>query len=119
MKANVSPTVMIVDDELFFRTLLREILEKQGMIVVAEAVNGRDAVEKYRQHRPDVTIMDIVMPEMHGIDATREIIAADAHAMPRNIAPRHARVRYRHSDWYLQHRYFHEHSMDNDCSPER
>ncbi len=75
-----SRTVMIVDDEAFFRNLLRDILVKEGFTVVAEAVNGDDAVEKYRRYRPAVTIMDIFMPEKHGIDATREIVAFDAHA---------------------------------------
>jgi two-component system chemotaxis response regulator CheY len=71
---------MIVDDEAFFRSLLRDILEKEGFTVVAEAVNGEDAVAKYRQYRPAVTIMDIFMPEKHGIDATREIVEFDKNA---------------------------------------
>lgn len=74
------PTVMIVDDELYFRTLLRDILETSGYTIVAEATDGNDAVEKYRQFRPEVTIMDIFMPGKHGIDATKEIMALDGNA---------------------------------------
>ncbi|MCM2358078.1 MAG: response regulator [Geobacteraceae bacterium] len=73
-------TVMIVDDEPFFRKLLRDILEKEGYPVVAEAVDGFDAVEKYREHRPEMTIMDIFMPGKYGVHATEEIIALDPQA---------------------------------------
>jgi two-component system chemotaxis response regulator CheY len=73
-------TAMIVDDELFFRELLRDILAKEGFTVVAEAANGSEAVEKYRAHRPAVTLMDIFMPVENGIDATREIVAIDSNA---------------------------------------
>jgi two-component system chemotaxis response regulator CheY len=71
---------MIVDDELFFREVLRDLLENAGFSIVAEAVNGKDAVEKYLLHRPEITIMDVFMPEKHGIDATREIMAQDSNA---------------------------------------
>jgi two-component system chemotaxis response regulator CheY len=80
MAANTLPKIMIVDDEPFFRALLRDILEREGFSVAVEAVNGEDAVEKYREHRPDVTIMDIFMPVKHGIDATMEILAFDGSA---------------------------------------
>lgn len=72
--------IMIVDDELFFRELLRDILQKAGHTVIAEAADGGDAVEKYRQTRPDVVLMDIFMPGMNGIDATRGIISLDPQA---------------------------------------
>jgi len=72
--------VMIVDDELFFREMLRDVVVNAGYKVVAEAMDGIEAVEKYRLHRPDITIMDIFMPEMNGIDAIKEIIAFDAGA---------------------------------------
>jgi len=80
MTDSASRTIMIVDDELFFRQLLRDMLEKEGFTVVAEAVDGVDAVGKYRIHHPDVTLMDIFMPEKHGIDATRDIISIDPGA---------------------------------------
>jgi two-component system chemotaxis response regulator CheY len=78
--AKLSAKVMIVDDELYFREMLRDVVVNAGYKVVAEAMDGNEAVEKYRIHRPDITIMDIFMPEMNGIDAIKEIIAFDADA---------------------------------------
>ena len=75
-----SATVMIVDDELFFREMLRDVLVNAGFNVIAEALDGDEAVDKYRIHRPDITVMDIFMPEKNGIDAIKEIIAFDADA---------------------------------------
>ena len=75
-----SASVMIVDDELFFREMLRDVLVNAGFNVIAEALDGDEAVEKYRMHRPDITVMDIFMPEKNGIDAIKEIIAFDADA---------------------------------------
>jgi len=73
-------TVLIVDDELFFRGLLRDLLTKAGLSVVADAANGAEAIELYRKHKPALVLMDIYMPEMSGIEATRNIIAMDAGA---------------------------------------
>ncbi|MCL2497241.1 MAG: response regulator [Symbiobacteriaceae bacterium] len=73
-------TVLIVDDAAFMRMLLKDILTKAGYDVVAEAENGRDAVEKYLNHKPDLVTMDITMPEMNGIDAARAIRTADPAA---------------------------------------
>jgi two-component system chemotaxis response regulator CheY len=73
-------TVMIVDDELFFRGLLRDILTKDGLQVVAEAANGVEAVALYKEHSPAIVLMDIYMPEKNGIDTTREIMALDPQA---------------------------------------
>lgn len=73
-------TVMIADDSSFLRNLLRSILEMGGFTVVAEAADGAEAVEKYREHRPAVTIMDIIMPRKNGIEATREIVALNGEA---------------------------------------
>jgi len=72
--------VLIVDDEVFFRKVLRDILGKIGFTVVAEAADGGEAVEKFRVHRPHVTIMDIYMPGKNGIEATRDMIALDRNA---------------------------------------
>lgn len=67
--------VLIVDDSGFFRRRLTEILDSDPMIEVVEtAVDGKDAVAKARSCRPDVITMDIEMPVMNGIDATREIM---------------------------------------------
>lgn len=65
--------VMIVDDSLIFRVNLKRILEKHGYQIVAEAVNGQDAVEKYEKFQPDLTTMDITMPILDGISALKEI----------------------------------------------
>lgn len=65
---------MIVDDAAFMRMMLRNTLEEAGHIVVGEAANGRDAVEKFGQYRPDLVTMDITMPEMDGIEAVRAIV---------------------------------------------
>ena len=78
--SQTSRTIMIVDDELFFRELLRDMLEKEGFTIIAEATDGADAVAKYRELRPEITIMDIFMPGQNGIDATREIVSFDEKA---------------------------------------
>jgi len=66
--------VLIVDDALFMRNLLRDIFEEAGWTVVAEAENGQHAVDQYLAHQPDLVTMDIVMPEMGGIDAMKKIL---------------------------------------------
>lgn len=73
-------TVMIVDDEVFFRKILREMLEKEGFAVIGEAVDGVDAVENFKLLRPMVTLMDIYMPKKSGMEATKEILSIDATA---------------------------------------
>jgi two-component system chemotaxis response regulator CheY len=72
--------ILIVDDTLFMRHMLRGIVEEEGWTVVAEAANGVEAVEKYRECLPDITTMDIVMPLKSGIEALNEIIAFDGKA---------------------------------------
>jgi len=67
-------TVLICDDAIFMRTVLGDILREAGFDVVGEAETGREAVAKYRELQPDLVTMDIVMPDMGGIDAVREII---------------------------------------------
>ena len=78
--SQTSRTIMIVDDELFFRELLRDMLVKEGFTIIAEATDGAEAVEKYRELRPEITIMDIFMPGQNSIDATREIVTFDENA---------------------------------------
>lgn len=65
--------VLIVDDAAFMRMMLKDILTKNGLEVIGEAVNGADAIEKYRELNPDVVTMDITMPEMDGITAVKQI----------------------------------------------
>src|ERR1700738_896982 len=68
--ANTRIKILTVDDHPVLREGIAALLEGQeDMILVAEAVNGREAVEQFRTHRPDVTLMDLQMPEMNGVDA--------------------------------------------------
>ncbi|NLL82209.1 MAG: response regulator [Tissierellia bacterium] len=69
----MSKRVLIVDDAIFMRMKLKDILEKNGFEVVGEAQNGVEAVEKYRAEKPDLVTMDITMPEMDGVAALKEI----------------------------------------------
>ncbi|MFH5834878.1 response regulator [Proteiniclasticum sp. C24MP] len=76
----MSKRIMIVDDAIFMRMKLKDILEKNGYEVVAEAQNGADAIEKYKAERPDIVTMDITMPEMNGIEALQGIKKIDPSA---------------------------------------
>ena len=71
---------MICDDAVFMRTMVADILSQAGFEVVAEAESGVQAVERYKQFRPDLVTMDIVMPDMGGIDAVKEICKHDPNA---------------------------------------
>jgi len=73
--------VLIVDDAVFMRNMIRDIFAAAGFEVVGEAANGLEAVEKFRELRPDLTTMDIVMPFKSGIEATREIVQVDPRAV--------------------------------------
>jgi DNA-binding NarL/FixJ family response regulator len=67
-------TVLLVDDHTFLRKELRKILEAESDIqVVGEAANGKQAVEMAMKLRPAVVVMDIVMPKLNGLDATRQL----------------------------------------------
>ena len=76
----MSRTVLICDDAIFMRTMVSDILQQAGFEVVGEAESGLQAIEKYRALRPDLVTMDIVMPDMGGIDAVREITKLDPGA---------------------------------------
>jgi two-component system, chemotaxis family, chemotaxis protein CheY len=76
----MSLKILIVDDTLFMRQLLKDIVTAEGWTVVGEAANGVEAVEKYREHLPDLTTMDIVMPLKSGIEALSDIVAFDRRA---------------------------------------
>ena len=72
--------VLVCDDAIFMRTMISDILSGAGYEVVGEAETGLQAIERYRSLRPDLVTMDIVMPDMGGIDAVREIVKEDANA---------------------------------------
>jgi two-component system chemotaxis response regulator CheY len=68
-------TVLICDDAVFMRTMLSDILSNAGFSVVGQAQTGAEAVAKYKELQPDLVTMDIVMPDMGGIEAVRAIVA--------------------------------------------
>lgn len=67
--------ILIADDASFMRMMLRNILVGGGYEVAGEAANGREAIQKYKELKPDMLISDMVMPEMGGIDVLKNIIA--------------------------------------------
>jgi two-component system, chemotaxis family, chemotaxis protein CheY len=66
--------VMVVDDSIMIRKLIKTILEKANHTVVAEAGNGEEAYYKYRVFKPDLVTMDVSMPEVNGIEGVKRII---------------------------------------------
>lgn len=76
----MSYSVLLVDDAAFMRMMLKDILSNNGYVITGEAENGLVAVDKYSEVKPDITIMDITMPEMDGLQAVKEIRAKDPQA---------------------------------------
>ena len=76
----MSSKVLVCDDAKFMRMMISTILTGAGWAVVGEAENGLQAVEKYKALCPDIVTMDMVMPEMDGMDALREILKDDPSA---------------------------------------
>lgn len=72
--------VLVVDDAAFMRLSLKQILENHGHKMIGEAANGKEAIGKYMELKPDVTILDITMPEMNGLDALKFIKELDPNA---------------------------------------
>ncbi|MBP1961099.1 response regulator [Paenibacillus oryzisoli] len=72
--------ILIVDDAAFMRMMIRDILTKNGYEVCGEANDGAQAIEKYKELKPDLITMDITMPEMDGIQALKEIKKIEPNA---------------------------------------
>ena len=80
MSDDSSPRVVVADDLNALRKLASALLKSLGCQVVGEARNGLEAVELFKQYRPDLILLDIEMPEMNGVEALEKIIEADADA---------------------------------------
>jgi len=76
----VSKTVLVCDDAMFMRAMIVRAMNEAGFTVIGEAETGKAAVERYEALRPDLVTLDVVMPEMSGIQAARAIIAFDPDA---------------------------------------
>ena len=71
----MAKNILIVDDAIFMRMMIKDILTRNGYNVVGEAENGAKALEKYRELKPDLVMMDITMPEVDGIAGLKSIKA--------------------------------------------
>lgn len=76
-RTNEPLRVIVADDDPLARRVVRDALEAGGIVVIAEAANGREAVELSLYYKPDVVLMDLVMPDVDGIRATRSILARE------------------------------------------
>jgi two-component system chemotaxis response regulator CheY len=76
----MSKRLMIVDDAMFMRLIIKDVAEKAGWEVVGEASNGEEAVAIYHQVHPDLVTMDLVMPKMGGLEALKAIKHIDPSA---------------------------------------
>jgi len=76
----MAATILIVDDAAFMRAMLKRILKDAGYEIVGEAVNGKEAVQLYEELNPDLVTMDMVMPEMGGMEALQAIRGRDHKA---------------------------------------
>lgn len=72
--------ILVVDDAIFMRKIISDMMKKNDFNVIGEAGNGNEAVEKYKELNPTLVLMDITMPEKNGIEAVKEIVAFDPDA---------------------------------------
>jgi len=69
--------ILVVDDSAFMRKIMKGILEKMGHNDITEASGGKEAIEKFKEVKPDLVLLDIIMPDVGGIDVLREIKGID------------------------------------------
>lgn len=72
--------ILIIDDAMFMRTMLKGILTKNGYEIVGEASTGIEGIDKFRQLSPDLVTLDITMPEMDGLQCLEKIMEINPHA---------------------------------------
>ncbi|AEI41119.1 CheY [Paenibacillus mucilaginosus 3016] len=72
--------ILVVDDSLFMRMILKNVIQELGYEIAAEASNGMEALTKYEEIKPDLVTLDITMPEMDGMTALEEIRSRDPEA---------------------------------------
>ena len=76
----MAKNILIVDDAAFMRMMLKDILTKNGYNVIGEAENGKVALSKYTELKPDLVTLDITMPDMDGLTALKELKKIDTNA---------------------------------------
>ncbi len=76
----MSVRILLADDLSFMRMVQKEILTEKGYTIVGEAADGLEAVEKYKELKPDIVILDITMPNMNGLEAMKKILEFDPEA---------------------------------------
>lgn len=76
----MTKTLLVADDALIIREIIKDMATSAGWTVVGEASNGQEAIERYRELRPDVVTLDLVMPERDGLYALHGIMELDPHA---------------------------------------
>ncbi|MGA0038668.1 MAG: response regulator [Pirellulales bacterium] len=70
---NSQKRLLVVDDALIMRAMIKDLAKQAGWEIAGEATNGREGIERYRELRPDLVTLDIVMPELDGVEALRAL----------------------------------------------
>jgi two-component system chemotaxis response regulator CheY len=73
-------TIMVVDDSAFMRNMMKNLITQVGGEIVAEAADGNEAIQKFSEIKPQLTFMDIMMPNKNGLEALKDIIKLDSNA---------------------------------------